>query len=158
MPQVRVVDSMGVQLGVLPLQEALRQAENEGLDLVEIAPQASPPVCKIIDFAKFRYDQTRKWKEQHKKQKSSSLKEVRFRPRSQQHDVDTKIKHIEKFLSEHDKVQVTVFFRGREVIHPELGHRLMDTLKARLAGLAQVDKEPTLDKKRLIMILSSKRR
>lgn len=131
-------------------------AQAQGLDLVEIAPQANPPVCKIIDYAKFKYDQLRKWKDTHKKQKTSELKEVRFRPSVHEHDLSTKIKHIEEFLGEHDKVRVTVFFRGREITHQEIGARLMDSIKERLKNKAKVDKEPALDGKRLIMVLSPK--
>ncbi|MBI4370300.1 MAG: translation initiation factor IF-3 [Elusimicrobia bacterium] len=153
---VRVIDAMGVQVGIRPLSEALRMAQAQGLDLVEIAPQANPPVCKIIDYAKFKYDQLRKWKDTHKKQKTSELKEVRFRPSVHEHDLSTKIKHIEEFLGEHDKVRVTVFFRGREITHQEIGARLMDSIKERLKNKAKVDKEPALDGKRLIMVLSPK--
>ena len=154
--QVRLVDSMGVQAGIRPLQEALRMADADGLDLVEIAAQANPPVCKIVDFAKFRYEQTRKWKDQHKRQKAGGLKEVRMTPTVHVHDLETKIKHIENFLKEHDKVQVTVFFRGREMAHQDFGTRLMDSIKTRLINLAKIDKEPRMDGKRMIMILSAK--
>ncbi|MBI4667886.1 MAG: translation initiation factor IF-3 [Elusimicrobia bacterium] len=155
-PQVRLIDSMGVQLGIRPVIEALKMAEFEGLDLVEVAPQANPPVCKIIDFAKFKYEQIRRWKDAHKKQKSGELKEVRFTPTVHQHDLDTKLKHIEEFLQEKDKIRITVFFRGREITHPEIGHKLMDAIKVRLQNKAKVDKEPLLEGKRLIMVLSPK--
>lgn len=147
---------MGVQLGIKPIHEAVRLAETHGLDLVEVAPQANPPVCKIIDFAKFKYDQIRKWKDTHKRQKSGELKEVRFRPSVHNHDLETKLKHVEEFLAEHDKVRITVFFRGREITHPDIGRRLMDGIKTRLKDKAKVDKEPHLEGKRLMMILSPK--
>ncbi|MEK6543122.1 MAG: translation initiation factor IF-3, partial [Elusimicrobiota bacterium] len=146
--QVRLIDSMGVQVGIKPLYEALRMAEADNLDLVEIAPMANPPVCKIIEFAKFKYEQVRKWKEQHKKQKAGGLKEVRMTPTVAQHDLETKIKHIETFLKEHDKVMVTVFFRGREMAHQDFGTRLLASIKARLIDIAKVDKEPKIDGKR----------
>lgn len=147
---------MGVQVGIRSTSEALRMAQTEGLDLVEVAPAASPPVCKIVDFAKFKYDQVRKWKDTHRKQKTGELKEVRFTPTVHEHDLATKLKRIEEFLAEHDKVRITVFFRGREIAHTDIGSKLMETIKERLRSKAKVDKEPLLDGKRLIMVLSPK--
>jgi len=145
---------MGVQLGIKATQEAMRLAEMEGFDLVEIAPQANPPVCKIVDFDKFKYEQVRKWKDQHKKQHGGELKEVRFTPTVGDHDLETKLKHMEGFLKERDKVQVTIFFKGREIQHPELGLRLAERIRERVTALSKVDKEPRLEGKRLIMVLS----
>lgn len=153
---MRVIDSMGVQVGIRPTLEALKMAQDQGMDLVEIAGQANPPVCKIIEFDKFKYEQIRKWKETHRKQKSGGLKEVRFRPSVHTHDLDTKLKRIEEFLSEKDKVRITVFFRGREIVHKENGDRLIKIIKERLNDKAKVDKEPLLEGKRLIMVLSPK--
>lgn len=153
---MRVIDSMGVQLGIKPTQEALRIAESEGLDLVEIAPMVNPPVCKIIDFAKFKYEALRKWKDTHKKQKAGALKEVRFTPTVGQHDLDTKLKHIEEFLKEKDKVRVTVFFRGREMEHQDLGTKLIARVREMLKNVAKVDKEPMTEGKRMSIIFSPK--
>lgn len=148
---------MGVQVGIVPAGEALRQAETVGLDLVEVAPGANPPVCKIVDFAKFRYEQIRRLKETNKKNKAGELKEVRFTPTVHEHDLETKLKHIEEFLSENDKVRITVFFRGREIVHKDLGRRLIAVITERLKEKAKVDKEPMFEGKRLIMVLSPKR-
>ncbi|MFC1520859.1 translation initiation factor IF-3 [Elusimicrobiota bacterium] len=154
---VRLIDSMGVQLGIQPTQEALRIAEREGLDLIEVAPKANPPVCKLGKFDKYKYEQLRKWKEQHKKQRSGDLKEVRFSPKLHDHDLEVKLKRIEKFLDQHDKVRITVFFRGRERAHPELGMKLMIKVKERTEKKAKIDREPLQEGNRLIMILAPKR-
>ena len=148
---------MGVQVGIVPTMEALRLAEVDGLDLVEVAPEGNPPVCKIIDFAKFRYEQIRKWKDSHKKKRAGELKEVRFTPTVHSHDLDVKLKHIEGFLEEHDKVRITIFFRGREIVHKEIGTRLIEVIKERLKDKAKVDKEPEMEGKRMIMVLSPKK-
>lgn len=150
---VRVIDPMGVQLGVKPTVEALRLAQEHSLDLVEVAPEASPPVCKIIDFAKFRYEQVRKWKDTHKRQRGE-LKEIRFTPTVHEHDLETKLKRIEEFLDEHDKVRITIFFRGREILHQEFGHKVLSFIRERLKNKAKVEKEPHLEGKRLMMVLS----
>lgn len=148
---------MGVQVGIVPAGEALRQAETVGLDLVEVAPGANPPVCKIVDFAKFRYEQIRRLKETNKKNKAGELKEVRFTPTVHEHDLETKLKHIQEFLAANDKVRITVFFRGREIVHKDLGRRLIAVITERLKEKAKVDKEPMFEGKRLIMVLSPKR-
>ncbi len=148
---------MGVQVGIVPTPEALRQADAIGLDLVEVAPAASPPVCKIVEFAKFKYEQIRRLKETNKKNKAGELKEVRFTPTVHEHDLETKLKHIEGFLSDNDKVRITVFFRGREIVHKEIGNRLIAVIKERLKEKAKVDKEPMYEGKRLIMVLSPKK-
>lgn len=151
---VRLIDPMGIQLGVKPVEVAFKIAQEHGLDLIEVAPQASPPVCKILDFDKFKYEQIRKWKDTHKRQKAGGLKEVRFTPTVHDHDLETKIKRIEEFLDEHDKVRVTIFFRGREIIHQEFGHKILNTVRERLKDKAKVEKEPFLEHKRLFMVLS----
>lgn len=148
---------MGVMLGIKTPQEALRIAENQGLDLIEIAPQANPPVCKIIDFAKFKYEQIRKWKETHKKQRAGELKEVRLRPSVHNHDLETKIKHITEFLEEHDKVRITIYFRGREITHKEIGFKLMDSIKERLKDKAKIEKDNVMDKNHLSIIVVPKK-
>ena len=136
---VRLIDSDGTQLGVKALSDALGIARQRGMDLIEIAPQANPPVCKILDFSKFRYEQEKKAREARKKQKAGMLKEVRFRPNIGSHDLDVKLKHIQEFLAQHDKVRVTVVFRGRENAHKDLGVKLLKELEVKLAAVASVE-------------------
>lgn len=146
----------GTQLGVKPLPEALALSRQRGFDLVEIAPQANPPVCKILDYSKFRYETEKKDREARKKQKAGLLKEVRFKPHIGAHDLDTKIKHISEFIAAHDKVRITVVFRGREMQHRDLGMKLLDTIKERLEATASVEQAPMPDRNRLIMTLIPK--
>ena len=146
----------GTQLGVKPLSEALALSRQRGFDLVEIAPQANPPVCKILDYSKFRYETEKKDREARKKQKAGLLKEVRFKPHIGAHDLDTKIKHISEFIAAHDKVRITVVFRGREMQHRDLGMKLLDTIKERLEATAAVEQAPMPDRNRLIMTLIPK--
>ncbi|MBI4052284.1 MAG: translation initiation factor IF-3 [Elusimicrobia bacterium] len=153
---VRLIDSDGTQLGIKSLQEALGMARTRGMDLIEIAPQANPPVCKILDFSKFRYEQEKKDREAHKKQKSGLLKEIRLRPNIATHDLETKVKHIEEFLKEHDKVRIAVVFRGRENQHKNLGFDLLKTLQARLNNVATVESSPSLEGNRIMMTLIPK--
>jgi len=153
---VRVIDTDGTQLGIKPLSEAIAAARGRGLDLIEIAPQASPPVCKILDFSKYRYEQEKKARESRKKQKAGFLKEVRFRPRIGVHDLEVKIRQIGEFIAEHDKVRLTVIFRGREMMHKDLGLKLLSLVQERLSGVASVEQAPTPDRNRLIMTLIPK--
>lgn len=154
--QVRLIDVDGTQLGIKPVTEALLAARTKGLDLVEIAPQASPPVCKILDYSKFLYEKDRKDREARKKQKSGLLKEVRLSPVIGIHDLDVKLRHVEEFLKEHDKVRVTVVFRGRQNEHKDLGMNLLKRVQERLASLASVEQTPLLDRNRLHMMLIPK--
>lgn len=131
-------------------------ARQKGLDLIEIAAGANPPVCKILDYSKYKYEQDRKTREQRKKQKAGLLKEVRFKPHIGAHDLDVKIKHIGEFIDAHDKVRITVVFRGREMQHRDLGMKLLDTIKERLAATAVVEQAPMPDRNRLIMTLIPK--
>lgn len=131
-------------------------ARQRGLDLIEIAAQANPPVCKILDYSKFKYEQDRKTREQRKKQKAGLLKEVRFKPHIGQHDLEVKIKHISEFIAAHDKVRITVVFRGREMQHKDLGMKLLDQIKERLDQSAMVEQAPTPDRNRLVMTLIPK--
>ena len=119
---MRVIADDGAQLGIIPTDEALRRAEEKGLDLVEVQPMARPPVCKIMDYGKFKYQQKRKAAEQKHNQKVIEVKEVKFRPKTGKHDFDTKVRHLREFLAEGDKAKVTIMFRGREIVHPEIGH------------------------------------
>ncbi|NLO92070.1 MAG: translation initiation factor IF-3 [Elusimicrobia bacterium] len=136
---VRLIDNDGTMVGVKPLQDALALARTRGMDLVEIAPQANPPVCKVLDFSKYLYELDKKQREARKKQKAGSLKEIRLKPRISPHDLETKIKHAEEFLSNKDKVRLTVVFRGRENQHKDLGQTLLDSAKAKLEPVAAVE-------------------
>lgn len=137
--KVRVISSTGEQLGIMSPREALMKAEQEGLDLVEIAPNASPPVCKIIDYGKFRYDQTKREKESKKASHQVKVKEVKFKPNINEHDLMTKLRHAKDFLSKGNKVKVTCMFRGREMTHPEIGERLVQKVIDELEEVAIVE-------------------
>lgn len=154
--EVRVVDAEGNQLGILPTREALRIAEERQLDLVEIAPQAKPPVCKIMDFGKYKYEQSKKEKEARKKQKIISVKEVKLRPNIEDHDFEVKVKNAARFLKEGDKVKATIIFRGREIMHTKLGQQLLVRFNEQLKELANVERQPKLEGKNMIMILTPK--
>jgi translation initiation factor IF-3 len=151
--EVRVIDSDGTQIGVKAVSEALALARQRGLDLIEIAPMANPPVCKILDYSKYRYEQDKKVRESRKKQKAGLLKEVRFKPHIGAHDLEVKIKHIGEFIDAHDKVRITVVFRGREMQHRDLGMKLLDTIRDRLVEKAAVEQAPVPDRNRLVMTL-----
>lgn len=131
-PRVRVINSAGEQVGIIAIEEAWRLAEDEGLDLVEIVATATPPVCKIIDFGKFRYDQTKREKESKKSQHQVKVKEVKLKPNIDTHDFETKMRHARDFLSKGNKVKVTCTFRGRERLHPEIGEKLMSKVQEEL--------------------------
>ena len=146
----------GTQVGIKPLSEALALARQRGKDLIEIAPQANPPVCKILDYSKYRYEQEKKVRESRRKQKAGLLKEVRFKPHIGAHDLDVKLKHITEFITAHDKVRLTVVFRGREMQHRDLGMKLLDVIKERLNSIASVEQAPMPDRNRLVMTLIPK--
>ncbi len=152
--EVRVIDETGQQIGILPLYRALQLARERGLDLVEVAPQANPPVCRLMDYGKFIYQQAKREKESKRQHKVSELKEVRLRPNIDEHDLDFKTKQIEEFLDEGNKVKVTVFFRGRTILHPELGQRVLNAVAERLKGKAVIEKPSTAEGRTLVMVLS----
>ena len=135
-PKVRVIDKDGNQLGIITLGEALTKAEQSGLDLIEIAPNAEPPVCKIIDYGKYRYQLTKKEKESKKSQHQVKVKEVKVKPNTDEHDLQTKIKHARDFISKGNKVRITCVFRGREMLHPEFGERVVQRMCEDLADVA----------------------
>tara|TARA_B100000315_G_C14461543_1_gene533973 strand:+ start:554 stop:1057 length:504 start_codon:yes stop_codon:yes gene_type:complete len=153
---VRVVGPDGEQLGVFPKEVALKKAEEFDLDLVEVAPQANPSVCRIIDFSKYKYEQRKREKEVRKNQKQSQLKEVRLRPRIDNHDYQVKLKHIKEFLEKKHKVRLRMWFRGREIAHKEIGNRVIDQLLKDIEGVGRVDREPHMLGKTLVLILSPK--
>jgi len=152
--EVRVVDPDGKQVGIKPIEEALDMAEDMDLDLVEVAPQARPPVCKIMDYGKYRYEQTVKMKEARKKQSVVQFKEMKMRPKIDRHDYEIKRKHIERFLKSGYKVKVTIMFRGREMSHTELGRNLLDQLAEELQDLGVVESDPKLDGRNMQMVMA----
>jgi translation initiation factor IF-3 len=154
--EVRVIDEDGAQLGILQLRDARKVAEDKSLDLVNVAPTAKPPVCRIMDYGKFKYEQSKKEKEAKKNQKVVLLKEVRMTPNIEDHDFLVKLRNVQKFLGEGDKVKVSVRFRGREITHSSLGQQLLMKLAQASAEQAIVERLPKLEGRSMIMILSPK--
>lgn len=152
--QIRVIGASGDMLGVMTPQEGIRLAREVGLDLVEISPNATPPVCKIIDHGKYKYEQQKKKAEAKKHQKVVSLKEIKVRPNIDPHDLEIKSKQIDKFLKEGDKVKITLRYKGREIAHTDLGYALFDKLKAKFEADARIELAPRMEGKQLIMILA----
>jgi translation initiation factor IF-3 len=152
-----VIDEFGKQVGIMPSREALRLAEQKGLDLVEIAPQADPPVCRLVDYGKFLYEQKKKAQEARKKQAVITVKEIKFRPGTDQHDFEFKKKNVERILKDGDKVKATVHFRGREIVHQQLGQNLLNRLIAALAEVSVVEQRPKLEGYNLTVVLAPKK-
>jgi translation initiation factor IF-3 len=150
---VRVVNEDGAQLGIMATKEAMNLAAEKGVDLVEVAPKATPPVCKLMDYGKYQYQQRKRQQEAKKKQVQVQLKEVKLRPKTDEHDLQTKLNHIRRFLSKGDRCKVTLFFRGREIIHKEQGKEIMDNVKDELADVAKVEQEPKFEGRTMHMIL-----
>lgn len=155
--QVRLIDEQGKQVGIVPLKEALRQAASKGLDLVEIAPQATPVVCRIIDYGKFLYEQKKKAQEARKKQTIISVKEIKFRPGTDEHDYLFKRNNAERILKDGDKVKAIVHFRGREIVHKDLGQHLLQRLIDDLSGVGVVEHQPRLEGYNLVAVLAPKK-
>lgn len=156
--EVRLVGPDGNQLGIKPTPEALQIARAMDLDLVEVAPMAKPPVAKIMDYGKFKFDQAQRVREQKRKASASQLKEMKYRPKISQGDFDTKTRQVAKFLAEGHKVKVTIMFRGREVFHPELGQEILTRVVEAVKGVAHVEVMPKLDGRNMIMVLAPDRR
>ena len=152
-PEVQVIASDGGNLGTLNTNEAISMAKNQGLDLIEIAPNANPPVCKIMDMGKFKYDAQKKANKAKKKQKKVDLKEIKLRPVTEVHDYSFKIKNAQKFLSKGDKVKFTIRFKGRELQHKYLGKELMEKIKADISALGKIELHPKFDGKQMIMVI-----
>jgi translation initiation factor IF-3 len=152
------VDPDGVQLGIKPLPEALTIAKELDLDLVEVAPMANPPVCRIMDFGKFKFDEAQRAKESRRKAVHVGIKEMKYRPKIGPGDFDTKTRQVGKFLNEGHKVKITIMFRGREVYHPEHGKRILDRIAEQMEGIAKVEAEPKLDNRNMIMVLAPDKR
>ena len=153
-PQVRLIDMHGTMLGIKPLIEAVNMARGANLDLVEISPGANPPVCKVMDFSKFLYEKEKQDRENRKKQKAGVLKEIRLNPRIASADLHTKIRHIEEFLKEHNKVRVTVVFRGRENQHRNLGEEILMAIKDNLSAVGVVEGRPSMMGNRMSIMLA----
>ena len=151
--EVQVISSDGQNLGILNTQEAITIAKNEGLDLIEIAQNAKPPVCKIMDMGKYKYDAQKKANKAKKKQKKIEIKEIKLRPVTEIHDYTFKIKNAQKFLSKGDKVKFTIKFKGRELQHSNLGHELMDKIKVDMEKIGKVELQPKFDGKQMIMVI-----
>jgi len=153
---VRLVDDTGGQAGIVNVRDALDMAREKGLDLIEVAPMATPPVCRIMDYGKYKYDQAKKEKEAHKKQKGGEVKGIWLRPGTDDHDLQFKIKNALKFIAEGDKVKITVRFRSREITHPEFARKLLDRVLEQAADVAQVERTPIMEGRAMIMILAPK--
>lgn len=149
-----MIDADGKQLGIIPLSEALAEAAKGGLDLVEVAPTSEPPVCRILDYGKFRYQQSKKLQDAKKSQTTIQVKEIRLRPKTESHDLQVKIKHVRKFLDQHDKVKITMMFRGREIAYSDIGRKMMEDIREALADVSVVEQQPRLEGRNMIMILA----
>jgi len=153
-PQVRLVGPDGSQIGIVSVQDALQRAQDLDLDLVEVAPQAQPPVCRIMDYGKYKYERDIRQKEARRKQSRIEVKEIKFRPKIDPHDYATKKGHVERFLKQGARVKITILFRGREMAHTELGRKILDRLVQDLSDLATVDQFPKLDGRNMVMVIA----
>lgn len=154
--EVRLVDADGSQLGIVVGRDALRIAQEKGLDLVEVAPLAKPPVCRIMDYGKFKYETQKREREARKKQKVVMVKEIKMRPNIEDHDFEVRVRSAEKFLKEGDKIKATIMFRGREIVHAELGKEVLDRLLARITDYCVVERPAKVEGRNMIMILAPK--
>ena len=154
--EIRLIGADGEQVGIMPLNDALNRAAEANLDLVEVAPQANPPVCRIMDYGKFKYMQSKKTQEARKKQTVIQVKEVKFRPKIEDHDVAFKVKNIRKFLAQKDKIKVSLVFRGREIAHPQIGIDLLKRVAAELEDIGTVEQAPKIEGRNLTMIIAPK--
>ena len=153
-PQVQLIDNTGANKGVVDTQTALSMAETAGLDLVEISPNSSPPVCKILDFGKYKFQSQKKAAEARKKQKIVEVKEIKLRPMIDDHDYDVKMRSMKRFFEEGDKVKITLRFRGREMAHQELGYKLLNRVKDDIATIAKIESEPRFEGRQMVMMLA----
>jgi translation initiation factor IF-3 len=153
-PMVRLIDADGEQKGVVPVRDAIQMAYSAGLDLVEIAPQAEPPVCKILDFGKYKYELQKRRNEARKKQKVIEVKEIKMRPGIDEHDYQVKVRNMRRFLDEGDKVKVTIRFRGREMVHQDLGLKVLDRVRDELEDLSKVEQYAKLEGKQMVMVIA----
>ena len=154
MPEVRVIGQEGAQLGVIPTSDALQMAEEQGLDLVEVAPNEKPPVCRIMDYGKYKYQQSKRLQQAKKKQKVILVKEIKLRPKTEEHDYNFKSQHVRRFLQDGHKAKVTIVFRGREMAHTELGRRILDRMAGELEDVSTIEQIPKQEGRNLAMVLS----
>jgi translation initiation factor IF-3 len=152
-PEVRVIGGDGSQVGILQTHEALRMAEEQGLDLVEVSPRAVPPVCRIMDFGRFKYQEAKKEQASRKHQSTVVIKEIKFRPKTDTHDLNFKLKHIRRFLGEGNKVRLMIVFRGREIVHPETGQAMLDVVSKEVAEVSVIEQKPSMEGRRMVMVL-----
>jgi translation initiation factor IF-3 len=156
-PRVRVIGATGEQVGIMMTRDAVAKAEELGLDLVEVSPNADPPVCKIMDYGKYIYQKDKQQQAARKKQKQIQVKEVKFRPTTEEGDYQTKLRALTRFLEEGDKIKITVRYRGREMVHQELGHKLLERVRTDLEPLAIIEQMPRLEMRSTVMIMSPKK-
>lgn len=152
--EVRLIDENGGQLGIVPTYQALNLARERGLDLVEVAPTAVPPVCRILDYGKFKYEQSKKERESRKNQKNVLLREIRMKPNIDEHDIDFKTRTVEKLLKEGDKVKVSITFRGRTITHPQIGRNVLERIYERVKDISQIEKPASMEGRNMTMILA----
>ncbi len=155
-PEVRVIGADGAQVGIITTQEAQRMADELGLDLVEVNPRAAPPVCRIMDFGKFKYELSKKEKDSRKNQTNVITKEIKLRPKTDDHDIAFKVRHIRRFLGEGNKCRLVVVFRGREIVHPETGDQMLNTMMKQLADIATVEQRASMEGRRMVLLIGPK--
>ncbi len=155
-PEVTVINADGSQRGIMPVKEALKIAEEQGLDLVEVAPNANPPVCRIMNYGKYKYQQNKRSQESRKHQTVIHVKEVKVRPRTEEHDFQFKLRHVKRFLSEGNKVKISMLFRGREIVHPEFGKVMFNRIIEENKDSTVVEQSPRLEGRNMVMILAPK--
>lgn len=153
---MRVIDPDGNQVGVLPVKEAIKIAEERGLDLVEVAPTSQPPVCRIMNYGKYKYQQSKRTQEARKHQTVIHIKEVKVRPRTEEHDFQFKLRHVKRFLDEGNKVKISILFRGREIAHPEFGKELLNRFVEGVKDMSVIEQFPRLEGRNMVMILAPK--
>jgi len=154
--EIRVIGEEGEQEGVMPAQKGIDMAKEKGLDLVEVAPSASPPVCRIMDFSKYKYEQEKKERQARKRQKTTHIKEMRLKPNIEEHDYQTKLRHLRRFLDRGDKAKISLMFRGREMAHVDVGRALMERLAKDLSDLAQAERPPKMEGRFMVMTMAPK--
>ncbi len=155
-PEVRVIGPDGTQLGIMRTEEALKRAEEDGYDLVEVSPKAMPPVCRIMDYGKFKYEQAKQTAKAKKHQSTVILKEIKFRPKTDDHDFDFKVRHIRRFLQEGNKAKLVIIFRGREIVHPETGQAMLKAVVDACNDIAVVEQNPMMEGRRMLMVIAPK--
>jgi translation initiation factor IF-3 len=155
-PEVRVIDPEGKQLGILAVKEAIRIAEERGLDLVEVAPNSQPPVCRIMNYGKYKYQQSKRTQEARKHQTVIQIKEVKVRPRTEEHDFQFKLRHVKRFLDEGNKVKISILFRGREIAHPEFGKEMLNRFVEGVKDVMVIEQSPRLEGRNMVMIMAPK--